>query len=79
MVNLSNAKMHVLTKTRSWLSYASMVACFGALGTLLWQRSRTAPEELFVLIGLIAFSLVIEGAYRAVTGRSITPKLKKPT
>jgi amino acid transporter len=75
-VNLANARLHTHTKSKSWLSYVGMVACFGALATLLWQRATTAPKELLVFGALIMLSILIEGFYRAATGRSITPKLK---
>ena len=75
-VNLANARLHTHTKSKSWLSYMGMVACFGALATLLWQRTTTAPKELLIFGALIMLSILIEGIYRAATGRSITPKLK---
>jgi amino acid transporter len=75
-VNLANARLHTHTKCKSWLSYVGMVTCFGALATLLWQRATTAPKELLVFGVLIILSILIEGIYRAATGRSITPKLK---
>jgi len=74
-VNLANAKLHSHTKGKTWLSYIGMVACLGALGTLLWQRAMTAPSQLLVFATLIVLSIVIEGIYRAATGRSIKPKL----
>jgi amino acid transporter len=75
-VNLANARLHTHTNGKSWLSYVGMVTCFGALATLLWQRATTAPKELLVFGALIIISILIEGIYRAATGRSITPKLK---
>jgi len=75
-VNLANAKLHTRTQAKSWLSYMGMVACLGALATLLWQRAVTAPKELLVFGSLIILSILIEGVYRAATGRSITPKLR---
>jgi len=74
-VNLANAKLRSHTKGKSWLSYIGMIACLGALGTLLWQRAMTKPSQLLVFAILIVLSIAIEGIYRAATGRSIKPKL----
>jgi amino acid transporter len=76
IVNLANAKLRAKTKSKPWLSYVGMVACFGALATLLWQRAMTAPKELLVFGALIVISILIESIYQAATGRTITPKLK---
>ncbi|MEJ2052994.1 MAG: hypothetical protein P8X42_03655 [Calditrichaceae bacterium] len=76
-VNLANAKLHKHTKGKSWFSYVGMVTCFGALATLLWQRATTDPKELLVFVALIILSILIEGIYRAVTGRSITSKVDR--
>jgi amino acid transporter len=75
VVNLANAKLQTHTKSKSWLSYVGMIACFGALATLLWQRATTDPKELLVFGVLIIISILIEGIYRIATGRSITSKL----
>ena len=74
-VNLANAKLHNHTRSKSWFSYVGMAACFGALATLLWQRAITYPKELIVFVVLVILSILIEGIYRAATGRSITSKL----
>lgn len=73
-VNLANAKLRAHTRPKRWLSVLGMLACLGALGTLLWQRATTAPGDLLVFIGLIVISILIEGVYRSFTGRSIKPK-----
>ena len=74
-VNLANAKLHTHTKSNSWLSYGGMVACFGALVTLLWQRAITDPKELIVFGAVIMLAILIEAIYRVATHRAITPKL----
>jgi amino acid transporter len=75
-VNLANAKLSSHTRGKQWLSCIGMIACLGALATLLWQRATTAPGELLILAALIVLSMAIEGIYRAATGRAIKPKLR---
>jgi amino acid transporter len=74
-VNLANAKLSPHTKGKCGLSYIGMIACLGALVTLLWQRAATAPEELLIFAAILALSIGIEAIYRAITGRSIRPRL----
>ena len=75
-VNLANARLHKHNKSNPWLSYVGMIACLGALVTLLWQRITTDPKEILVFVALIILSILIEVIYRAATGRSITSKLE---
>jgi hypothetical protein len=74
--NFANARLHEHTGAKPWVSYIGTVACLAALGTLLWQRATTAPRDLIVFFALIVVSILIEGIYRAATGRSIRPSLK---
>jgi amino acid transporter len=76
-VNLANAKLHTHTRSKPWISYIGMFACLGALGTLLWQQTTANPAQLWIFLGLIILSILIEGIYRAVTGRMIRPKIDK--
>ncbi len=70
-VNLANARLREQTGGKAWPSLAGVVACLGALATLLWQRAATAPGQLWVFAALILLSVAVEGIYRRATGRSI--------
>jgi len=43
------------------------------LGTLIWERAKTSPKELWVLAIIIGLSFAIEVIYRKFTGRVILP------
>ncbi len=73
LVNVANAVLYKRAGSRRWLAIVGAVACLAALGALIWQRAAEAPAELWVLGGMVGLSLLIEGAYRAATGRKIRP------
>jgi amino acid transporter len=63
-VNTANAWHAQQTNSRSWISAAGAVACLTALGALIWQTTTTAPAKLWVLAGMVALAVLIEGSYR---------------
>ena len=63
-VNTANALHARQTQSQSWISAAGAVACLAALGALVWQTAITAPEKLWVLAGMVALAVTVEGAYR---------------
>jgi amino acid transporter len=77
-VNLAHVRLRRHTHGKVWLSLLGLVACLGALGTLLWQCATSAPRELWVFAAMILLSILIEGSYRAATGRTIHPMHRKP-
>jgi len=72
-VNVVNCKMRRETGSAWWISLFGALACLIALGALIGQTVVTPGQawQVFVLIGMVAVSLVIEWVYRAATGRSI--------
>jgi amino acid transporter len=63
-VNAANVRRARETGSRAWISVIGGVACLAALGALVWQTASTAPEQLWVLAGLVGLAVLIEGAYR---------------
>lgn len=63
-VNAANAQHAPHTGSRGWISVAGAVACFLALGALVWQTTMTAPRKLWVLAVMVALAMAIEGGYR---------------
>jgi amino acid transporter len=63
-VNAANVRKARETGSRAWISAIGGIACVAALGALVWQTATTAPEQLWVLAGLVGLAVLIEGAYR---------------
>ncbi len=63
-VNIANARHASQTKSRGWISSAGAIACIAALGALAWQTAQTGPMKLWVLAGMVAIAVIIEGIYR---------------
>ncbi len=63
-VNTANARHAPHTKSRGWISAVGAAACLGALGALVWQTAQTGPMKLWVLTGMVALAVIIEGSYR---------------
>jgi amino acid transporter len=70
-VNGANGLLSNQTRSRRWISIAGLAACLAALGALLWQTASTAPQQLWVLGGMLALAFAIEAVYKAVTKREI--------
>lgn len=63
-VNIANASHAKETNSHCWVSGAGAVACLLALCALVWQTAMTAPEKLWILVGMVAMAVAIEGSYR---------------
>ncbi len=72
-VNIANARLSSITKSRRWISVIGAIACLGALAVLVRQRAMVSPKELWVLAIMIGSAFVIEAVYRRITGRIIRP------
>jgi len=71
MVNISNIKLHSSTKSIRSISLLGALACLVAIALLLYS-TYTNPKtswEIFVLIGMIVFSILVEVIYEICTGR----------
>ena len=71
MVNLANYLLYRKTGGKRWLSLLGFAVCLVAVGALIWQTARTDPGNIWVLVVMVGASVLIEVAYRAVTGREI--------
>jgi amino acid transporter len=63
-VNLANASKAKETGSRGWISVVGFVVCLIALGALVWQTAISTPQRLWILVGMIALAMAVEGAYR---------------
>jgi hypothetical protein len=77
-VNLANARLHDVTKSRKWISVTGAVLCFLALAILVLQTSIEAPLKTGILAGLIGISVGIEYIYRRMTNRVLKPLCEHP-
>lgn len=69
-VNAANVRLHSETKSRAWVSWLGLLACFAALAALVWQTVRTHPNQLWVLAAMLGLAVLIEGTYRAVAKKN---------
>jgi amino acid transporter len=63
-VNAANASHARETNSHGWISGAGALACLLALSALIWQTAMTAPEKLWIVVGMVALAATIEGSYR---------------
>jgi amino acid transporter len=70
-VNVSNARLSVVTKSRKWVSILGAIICFAALSVLISERSATSPGDLWVLLIMVGSAFLVESVYRRATGRTI--------
>jgi amino acid transporter len=64
-VNVTNLRLRRRTRAVVWLPATGAVLCLLALAALIWETVKRDPYMLWVLAGLIAAALGIEGSYRA--------------
>jgi len=76
-VNGANVRLCAKTESHRWIAVFGVIVCLSALGALIWQRARTSPRELWLLVIMIGLAFIIETAYRVVTGREIRPLLER--
>jgi amino acid transporter len=75
--NAANARLHVKTGSRSWISMLGVGGCLVALGVLLYQTAVSNPAQILVLAVMTGLAFAFEGAYRAATGRTIVSPLRE--
>lgn len=63
-VNAANARHARQTNSRGWISTAGSLACIVAFCALVWQTTQAGPSKLWVLAGMVALAVTIEGCYR---------------
>jgi amino acid transporter len=76
-VNISNARLSSITKSRKGVSILGATVCLAALAVLISQRSMTSPGELWILAIMVGSAFLIEAVYRRVTGRTIRSLYKR--
>lgn len=62
-VNGANVRLNKETDSVQWISMTGLVFCLLALGILLWHTAVNHPNQIWVLIIMVAFSFVIEWRY----------------
>jgi len=72
-VNIVNVRLAKETQSRIWISALGAVSCAAALVLLCIQVEENphSRDHLWILIGMVVLSLLIEVTYRAWSGRSI--------
>ena len=72
-VNLANMRLARQTGSNVWISALAAVAAFAALFVLCFSvyQDPASRNQLWILVGMIVLSLVIEIVYRSITGRRI--------
>jgi len=73
LVNLANIRLWRETGSRVWLSGLAAAATLGALVILCIsvEENPASRNHLWIFVGMIAASLLIETVYRGITGRKI--------
>jgi amino acid transporter len=74
-VNLSNIILSRETRSFKWLSILGFIICLGALIVLLVQQISTDYKKVFIPLGMILISFLIELAYRKIKRREIKSSL----
>ncbi|MFW6190324.1 MAG: APC family permease, partial [Candidatus Bipolaricaulota bacterium] len=69
-VNVANFRLHETTGSSRWISGAGAAACGLAFAALVWHGASEL-WDIFVLVGMIGGSFLIEAVYRGFTGRGI--------
>ncbi len=70
-VNLANFRLGKSTNSKRWISFMGMIACFGALLSLIWQTVKDSPGRLLIFGGMMILAIIIESLYRLLKGRKI--------
>ncbi|MCO6045960.1 APC family permease [Aeoliella sp. ICT_H6.2] len=72
-VNVANIRLARETQSRRWVSALGALACGAALIIMCLQIDENphSRRQLWILVGMVAVSLLIEVTYRAYSGRSI--------
>lgn len=78
-VNGANVRLCRKTESYRWIAVFGVIVCLSALGALIWQRARTSPRELWLLVIMIGLAFIIEMAYRVGKGRIMRPLFERDT
>ncbi len=68
-VNSASYRLSGKIGSNKGVSIIGAVLCLAALGSLIWLTMRDNPAHIFFLAGMVAFSIVIEYAYRILGKR----------
>jgi amino acid transporter len=73
VVNIVNVRLAKETRSQRWISTLGTLACGAALVTMCVQIDENphSRRQLWILLGMVAISLLVEVVYRAWSGRSI--------
>ena len=72
-VNAANMRLYHETNSQLWISAMGAIACMAAFCALIWRIYESTPSKLWLLGVMLTAAFSIEGIYRAITGRQITP------
>jgi amino acid transporter len=78
MVSVGNARLSRETRSKAWLCCVAALACFTALGTMVYQIGRNPKHrhELIVIAGLTVLPFAYQVCYRALRRNLLrTPEL----
>ncbi len=70
-VNAAAARRSSDIDARAWIAWTASGACAVALGALLWQTSVDNPAQLWVLAGLLALAVAVEGSFQLTHRRPL--------
>ncbi|MBO3461706.1 APC family permease [Aetokthonos hydrillicola Thurmond2011] len=62
-VNLANARLHLYTKSKQWVSLLGAGICLVALGILIYFAVQTDPQTVWVFIFMLGVAIGIEIIY----------------
>jgi amino acid transporter len=63
-VNGANLRLREQTGSNFWIPLAGLLACSGALISLIWQTYSTDASRLWTLVIMVALAMTIEWLYR---------------
>jgi amino acid transporter len=70
-VNWSNFQLYKETSSKRFISMAGVIGCIIALTVLIWYTATSSPNDIWILVMMIAFSFAAEIIYKKITGRSL--------
>ncbi len=78
-VNAANVVKWRETESWWWVSLAGVLACAVALTAMIWHTLATPGQawQVWILMGMVGMSVLVECAYRMATGRSIVLRHRK--
>jgi amino acid transporter len=70
-VNAANVRLHHKTGGRIWISVSGFLACLAAFGALVWRIAQNSPQQILLLVFMLAVAFGLETIYRSVSGRKL--------